>query len=96
MVPQTLAGAQFTRDTMATVLYSRLFDWLVGRINTVLGYADQQNPLHLGILDIYGMNLTFLCLFISTLNFVFYNFFYRKQYNSIQSLLFFILLLIYD
>ncbi|KAL8523094.1 hypothetical protein ACS0TY_013167 [Phlomoides rotata] len=46
-------GAVVSRDGLAKTLYSRLFDWLVNKINISIG--QDSNSKHLiGILDIYG------------------------------------------
>lgn len=57
-MPQDVAGASNTRHSMAKVLYSRLFDWLVWRINkaTASKTASAQS-LMIGILDIYGFEV---------------------------------------
>ncbi|XP_060581862.1 unconventional myosin-XIX-like isoform X2 [Ruditapes philippinarum] len=49
-VPQREAYSR--RDCLATVLYSRLFDWLVGFINTQIHGSGYDHTI--GLLDIYG------------------------------------------
>ncbi|KAJ0509800.1 putative myosin ATPase [Helianthus annuus] len=46
-------GATFSRDSLAKTLYSRLFDWLVDKINVSIGQDSKSNSL-IGVLDIYG------------------------------------------
>ncbi|XP_076945973.1 myosin-17-like [Bidens hawaiensis] len=46
-------GATYTRDGLAKTLYSRLFDWLVDKINVSIGQDSKSNSL-IGVLDIYG------------------------------------------
>eukprot|EP00954_Amorphochlora_amoebiformis_P021337 1345728-Amorphochlora_amoeboformis.AAC.1 len=45
--------AEFARDTLAKAIYSKLFDWIVKRINVSI-----ENPgfkgIQIGVLDIYG------------------------------------------
>ena len=41
------------RDSLAKTLYSRLFDWLVDKINTSIG-QDPNAATMVGVLDIYG------------------------------------------
>lgn len=42
-----------SRDALAKVIYSRLFDWLVNNINTSIG-QDPHSKFLIGVLDIYG------------------------------------------
>ncbi|KAK9057368.1 hypothetical protein SSX86_022203 [Deinandra increscens subsp. villosa] len=46
-------GATFSRDGLAKTLYSRLFDWLVDKINVSIGQDPKSSSL-IGVLDIYG------------------------------------------
>ncbi|KAK9083352.1 hypothetical protein Scep_029823 [Stephania cephalantha] len=46
-------GAIVGRDGLAKTIYSRLFDWLVEKINFSIGQDPDSNSL-IGILDIYG------------------------------------------
>jgi len=52
-VPLDTNGAIDSRDALAKALYSRMFDWVVHKVNIAL---DWQKELYvtLGILDIYG------------------------------------------
>ena len=47
------AAAQSSRDSLAKNMYSKLFEWLVGRINASIG-QDESSQKHIGVLDIYG------------------------------------------
>lgn len=54
--------AVFTRDAFAKMLYSRLFNWVVGRINsamdpTTMAQYSRKKELTLGVLDIYGFEI---------------------------------------
>jgi len=51
--PLDAAAASSNRDALVKVIYSRLFDWLVGRINASIG-QDPQAFASIGLLDIYG------------------------------------------
>ncbi|KNC51407.1 myosin IE heavy chain [Thecamonas trahens ATCC 50062] len=52
------AGAADTRDALAKFLYSRLFDWVVARINSELEPArGAYSEAVIGILDIYGFEI---------------------------------------
>ncbi|CAN6478842.1 unnamed protein product [Victoria cruziana] len=46
-------GAATSRDGLAKTIYSRLFDWLVDKINMSIGQDPSSNHL-IGVLDIYG------------------------------------------
>ncbi|CAA7060663.1 unnamed protein product [Microthlaspi erraticum] len=46
-------GAAVSRDGLAKTIYSRLFDWLVNKINISIG-QDSQSTRLIGVLDIYG------------------------------------------
>nr|KJB26582.1 hypothetical protein B456_004G248700 [Gossypium raimondii] len=46
-------SATVSRDGLAKTLYSRLFDWLVDKINNSIGQDPNSNFL-IGVLDIYG------------------------------------------
>ncbi|KAK4482322.1 hypothetical protein RD792_009475 [Penstemon davidsonii] len=46
-------GAMVSRDGLAKTLYSRLFDWLVDKINVSIG-QDSNSKCLIGVLDIYG------------------------------------------
>ncbi|XP_030933805.1 myosin-11 isoform X1 [Quercus lobata] len=46
-------GAAVSRDGLAKTIYSRLFDWLVDKINLSIG-QDPSSKCLIGILDIYG------------------------------------------
>ncbi|XP_072980212.1 myosin-17-like isoform X1 [Typha angustifolia] len=47
------ASALVTRDGLAKTIYSRLFDWLVQKINMTIGQDPNSKQL-IGVLDIYG------------------------------------------
>ncbi|KAL3644945.1 hypothetical protein CASFOL_010125 [Castilleja foliolosa] len=46
-------GALVSRDGLAKTVYSRLFDWLVDKINNSIG-QDPTSKCLIGVLDIYG------------------------------------------
>ncbi|RWR96090.1 myosin-6-like protein [Cinnamomum micranthum f. kanehirae] len=46
-------SAVLSRDTLAKIVYSRLFDWLVNNINCSIG-QDPHSKFLIGVLDIYG------------------------------------------
>lgn len=46
-------AAVLSRDALAKVIYSRLFDWLVNKINSSIG-QDPHSKFLIGVLDIYG------------------------------------------
>ena len=50
--------AEFGRDSLAMLLYNRLFEWLVERINVALtSDVDPALQSFIGILDIYGFEV---------------------------------------
>ena len=53
MSPIDVAAATDNRDSLAKTIYSRLFDWLVEKINTSIG-QDPHAATMVGVLDIYG------------------------------------------
>jgi len=46
-------SAKGSRDALAKTVYSRLFDWLVNKINNSIG-QDPNSKCLIGVLDIYG------------------------------------------
>ncbi|CAK9184254.1 unnamed protein product [Ilex paraguariensis] len=46
-------AAVVSRDALAKIVYSRLFDWLVNKINNSIG-QDPDSKFLIGVLDIYG------------------------------------------
>ncbi|KAM1743039.1 hypothetical protein ACFX12_012967 [Malus domestica] len=46
-------SAAISRDALAKIVYSRLFDWLVNKINNTIG-QDPDSKYLIGVLDIYG------------------------------------------
>lgn len=46
-------SAALSRDALAKTVYSRLFDWLVNKINSSIG-QDPDSKYLIGVLDIYG------------------------------------------
>lgn len=56
-VPQKAHEAIYSRDALAKALYSRLFDYIIHRVNQSLGWVSQGELTILGILDIYGFEI---------------------------------------
>lgn len=46
-------SAVLSRDALAKIVYSRLFDWIVDKINNSIG-QDPDSKFKIGVLDIYG------------------------------------------
>uniref|UniRef100_A0A0D9W1N6 Myosin motor domain-containing protein n=1 Tax=Leersia perrieri TaxID=77586 RepID=A0A0D9W1N6_9ORYZ len=46
-------AAALSRDALSRIVYSRLFDWLVNKINSSIG-QDPDSKILIGVLDIYG------------------------------------------
>eukprot|EP00124_Ichthyophonus_hoferi_P004253 Ihof_evm2s448 gene=Ihof_evmTU2s448 len=57
--PLTVMQAEHARDALGKTLYSRLFDWLVARLNNSLMYNRQEtsDTNVIGVLDIYGFEV---------------------------------------
>eukprot|EP00873_Tetraselmis_striata_P040360 jgi/Tetstr1/460624/TSEL_005822.t1 len=51
--PLPVAAATDNRDSLTKTIYSRMFDWLVERVNTAVG-QDPAAAAVVGVLDIYG------------------------------------------
>eukprot|EP00798_Chlamydomonas_sp_ICE-L_P027113 gene27113-2338_t len=51
--PLDAKAASENRDSLAKVIYAKMFDWLVARINTAIG-EDKNAVSSVGVLDIYG------------------------------------------
>jgi hypothetical protein len=51
--PIDTRAAADNRDSLAKTLYSRMFDWLVAKVNTSIGQDPAAVSL-VGVLDIYG------------------------------------------
>lgn len=53
--------AQEARDAFAKAVYSLLFDWLIGRVNSVLGKSrfklKKGEAGYIGVLDIFGFEM---------------------------------------
>jgi len=56
-VPQNPQQALGAKDALSREIYSRLFDWIVNKINTSLGKYQTPFKSVLGILDIYGFEI---------------------------------------
>jgi myosin-1 len=54
--PQDVEGARYSRDALAKALYSRMFDYIIRRVNDAM-YIDDPEALIIGILDIYGFEI---------------------------------------
>ena len=54
-VPQNQQQSEHARDALAKAIYSRLFDWLVQRINQSIACAKWD--VVIGVLDIYGFEI---------------------------------------
>lgn len=60
-VPQNAQQAASIRDALAKAIYDRLFDHIIQRVNDALEKhnknSKKQNPLVIGVLDIYGFEI---------------------------------------
>ena len=55
--PHSVESALFARDALAKALYSRLFDYIIGRVNNAMGWNRGEGFMSLCILDIYGFEI---------------------------------------
>jgi len=55
--PQNVEQAGSARDSLSKTIYSRLFDWLVGKVNEALSKGGESTELVIGILDIFGFEI---------------------------------------
>ena len=51
--PLNVRAATENRDSLAKIVYSKMFDWLVAAINAAIG-EDKNCAASVGVLDIYG------------------------------------------
>lgn len=51
--PLPVEAADSNRDSLSKTIYSRMFDWLVARVNNAVG-QDASAAAVVGVLDIYG------------------------------------------
>ena len=47
----------FYRDAIAKALYSRLFIWLVERVNLIICRSEREKTSSLAVLDIFGFEV---------------------------------------
>ncbi|NXU79620.1 MYO1A protein, partial [Oreotrochilus melanogaster] len=57
LTPLSVPQGYHSRDALAKNIYSRLFDWLVGRINTSIQVNPGKQRKVMGVLDIYGFEI---------------------------------------
>lgn len=58
--PRKAGDASLARNSLCKALYTRLFDWLVDRMNTSIDpsfFSDEEDLECLGVLDIYGFEI---------------------------------------
>ena len=56
-VPQNPEQANGAKDALAKGLYSRMFDWIVTKVNTALAKNEQPSDVLIGVLDIFGFEI---------------------------------------
>jgi len=54
--PQNVDECNYARDALAKAFYSRMFDYIVQRVNDAM-FIDDPDALIIGILDIYGFEI---------------------------------------
>jgi len=82
---QTPASARTARDALVKIMYSRLFDYLVLRVNQTVDDA-QRAKMYIGLLDVYGFEFfevnSFEQLCINFANEKLQNFFLRAVFKA--------------
>ncbi|XP_004466213.2 unconventional myosin-Ia [Dasypus novemcinctus] len=53
----TVIQAQYARDALAKNIYSRLFNWIINRINESIKVGTGEKKKVMGVLDIYGFEI---------------------------------------
>eukprot|EP01102_Stenamoeba_stenopodia_P010425 TRINITY_DN313_c0_g1_i3.p1 TRINITY_DN313_c0_g1~~TRINITY_DN313_c0_g1_i3.p1 ORF type:complete len:1065 (+),score=294.08 TRINITY_DN313_c0_g1_i3:655-3849(+) len=56
-VPQNVEQAGGARDALSKVIYSRMFDWLVSKVNDALQKTKTTVKAVIGVLDIFGFEI---------------------------------------
>lgn len=56
-VPQNLEQAAYARDAVAKAIYTRVFDWLILKINEALAKNKAPYRTVIGVLDIFGFEI---------------------------------------
>jgi len=56
-VPQNCEQAATARDALGKTIYSRLFDWIVQKVNEALQKHGNSTDVMIGVLDIYGFEI---------------------------------------
>ena len=54
LVLQEPDKAAMARDALVKIMYARLFDWIVVRVNQTTNVGDASNDRYIGLLDVYG------------------------------------------
>jgi len=57
LTPYNIDQALDARDAISKALYSRLFTWLVERINLIVCRAERDKSTSLAVLDIFGFEV---------------------------------------
>eukprot|EP01100_Stratorugosa_tubuloviscum_P009543 TRINITY_DN3_c0_g1_i1.p1 TRINITY_DN3_c0_g1~~TRINITY_DN3_c0_g1_i1.p1 ORF type:complete len:1096 (-),score=666.41 TRINITY_DN3_c0_g1_i1:101-3388(-) len=56
-VPQNVEQANSAKDALSKVIYSRMFDFIVQKVNVALQKTKAPHKAHIGILDIFGFEI---------------------------------------
>ncbi|KJE93900.1 myosin IA [Capsaspora owczarzaki ATCC 30864] len=55
--PLNVAKAEYARDAFCKAVYSRVFSWVVSRINDSIRVTSRERTTVIGVLDIYGFEI---------------------------------------
>jgi myosin heavy subunit len=54
LIEQEPAKAAMARDALVKIMYARLFDWIVSRVNKTVDASGDSSDRYIGLLDVYG------------------------------------------
>ena len=54
LIDQEPAKAALARDALVKIMYARLFDWIVMRVNKTVDASGDTSDRYIGLLDVYG------------------------------------------
>lgn len=80
-VPLKVYEANYARDALAKAIYSKLFDYIVERINQSIPF--QASSYYVGVLDIAGFGKKFLPSHLQKFHQLHFRILYCKQFRTV-------------